>query len=131
MSLLTALYSGSSGIDASTDDLSVISNNISNENTIGFKMSRSDFEEQLWAIDPGAPTERLRVVSLSYGYFSMASFLFRPDRQEFVRWLMDQYTETLARYPNARTIDFFFGLLCFAFRPRTHSGSCGHSRRLS
>jgi hypothetical protein len=37
----------------------------------------------------------------------MASFLFRPDRQKFVRWFMDQYTETLARYPNAKTIDFF------------------------
>ena len=47
MSLLTALYSGSSGIEANSEDLSVIGNNISNANTIGFKMSRSDFEEQL------------------------------------------------------------------------------------
>ena len=67
----------------------------------------ADFEEQLRAIDPGTPTERLKVVPMHYGHFSMASFLFRPDRQKFVRCLMDQYTETLARYPNAKTIDFF------------------------
>lgn len=52
------------------------------------------------------PTDGLAIVSPRYGYFGMGQFLFRPDRQKFVRWFMDQYTETLARYPKASTIDF-------------------------
>ena len=47
MSLLTALYTGRSGIEANSADLSVIGDNIANANTVGFKASRSDFEEQL------------------------------------------------------------------------------------
>jgi len=46
------------------------------------------------------------IVSVRYGFFSMAKFLFRPDRQKFVRWFMDQYTETIAKYANAATIVF-------------------------
>lgn len=38
----------------------------------------------------------------SYGYFPMLPFLFPWTRREKVEWLMDQYTEALARYPNAR-----------------------------
>ena len=53
-----------------------------------------------------APKGGLAVVSARYGYFSMGSFLFRPDRQKYVRWFMDQYTEVRARYPNATRIDF-------------------------
>ncbi|MGZ0079492.1 hypothetical protein [Methylomonas sp. YC3] len=37
----------------------------------------------------------------SYGYFPMLSFLFPWRRREKVEWLMDQYTEGLAQYPNA------------------------------
>jgi flagellar hook protein FlgE len=47
MSLLTSLYSGASGLDASSTDLSVIGDNIANANTIGFKASRAAFEEAL------------------------------------------------------------------------------------
>jgi pimeloyl-ACP methyl ester carboxylesterase len=54
----------------------------------------------------GRTGRNLVVVSIRYGYFSMASFLFRPDRQKYVRWFMDEYTETLARYPRAQRIDF-------------------------
>lgn len=38
----------------------------------------------------------------SYGYFPMLPFLFPWYRRQKVEWLMDQYTEALARYPNAR-----------------------------
>lgn len=38
----------------------------------------------------------------SYGYFPMLSFLFPWRRREKVEWLMDQYAEGLAQYPNAR-----------------------------
>lgn len=41
-----------------------------------------------------------------YGFFPMASFLLRPDRQQKVRWFMDQYTDALATYPDAHTFDF-------------------------
>jgi len=47
MSLFTALDSGTSGLQANSDDLSVIGDNIANASTIGFKQSRTDFEEQL------------------------------------------------------------------------------------
>jgi len=37
----------------------------------------------------------------SYGYFPMLPFLFPWYRRHKVEWLMDQYTEALARYPGA------------------------------
>ena len=37
----------------------------------------------------------------NYGYFPMLSFLHPGARQAKVEWLMDQYTEALAIYPNA------------------------------
>jgi pimeloyl-ACP methyl ester carboxylesterase len=64
------------------------------------------FESRLRASYRGSARSKLVVVSVRYGYFSMGSFLFRPDRQKYVRWFMDEYTETLARYPNAKQIDF-------------------------
>jgi flagellar hook protein FlgE len=44
MSLMNAMYSGVSGLDAESDALGVIGNNVSNTNTIGFKESRAIFE---------------------------------------------------------------------------------------
>lgn len=38
----------------------------------------------------------------SYGYFPILSFLFPWRRRDKVEWLMDQYAEGLAQYPNAR-----------------------------
>jgi pimeloyl-ACP methyl ester carboxylesterase len=37
----------------------------------------------------------------SYGYFAMLPFVFPSVRQRKVEWLMDQYAEARARYPNA------------------------------
>jgi hypothetical protein len=37
----------------------------------------------------------------SYGYFPMLPFLLPWYRREKVEWLMDQYAEAMARYPNA------------------------------
>jgi pimeloyl-ACP methyl ester carboxylesterase len=37
----------------------------------------------------------------SYGYFPMLPFIFPWYRRQKVEWLMDQYTEALARYPKA------------------------------
>src|SRR4051794_16484245 len=47
MSLVSTLYSGSSGLDTSSQDLSVISDNIANANTIGFKAGRAEFADTL------------------------------------------------------------------------------------
>jgi hypothetical protein len=49
---------------------------------------------------------RLAVEPPKYGWFPMAPFLLQPDRQRKVRWFMDQYTDAISRYPNAREIDF-------------------------
>ncbi|HEX5055638.1 MAG TPA: alpha/beta hydrolase [Gammaproteobacteria bacterium] len=48
----------------------------------------------------GNPAEWATETS-SYGYFPMLPFLFPWYRRQKVEWLMDQYTEALARYPNA------------------------------
>lgn len=37
----------------------------------------------------------------SYGYFPMLPFIFPWHRRRKVEWLMDQYAEAIARYPNA------------------------------
>jgi flagellar hook protein FlgE len=47
MSILTSLNSGTSGLEASSQELSVIGDNIANANTIGFKAGRAAFEDAL------------------------------------------------------------------------------------
>lgn len=49
---------------------------------------------------------KIAVASIRYGYFGMGPFVLQPGRQKYVKWLMDEYTETLARYPNAEHIHF-------------------------
>lgn len=48
---------------------------------------------------------KLATETSSYGYFPMLPFLLPHRRRAKVEWLMDQYTEDLALYPNA---DFSF-----------------------
>lgn len=47
MSLLTSLASGTTGLSSASTDLSVISDNIANASTIGFKQERAAFEDAL------------------------------------------------------------------------------------
>ena len=47
MSLLSALYTGVSGLQTFGDSLQVIGDNIANVNTVGFKSSRSEFADLL------------------------------------------------------------------------------------
>ncbi len=61
-----------------------------------------DAIEQLPAGKAGA----LAVVNKKYGYFPMGPFLLYWDRQRNVRRFMDEYTENIAQYPNARRFDF-------------------------
>ena len=47
MSLMTALSSGTTGLESSSLDLSVVGDNIANANTVGFKAGRAAFEDEL------------------------------------------------------------------------------------
>ncbi|MEO3428356.1 hypothetical protein AAFN88_05825 [Pelagibius sp. CAU 1746] len=60
-----------------------------------------EFKQELEAQDP-----TVRVVTSKYGYFPMFRFLLFDDREENVRWFVDQYIETLALYPNAERRSF-------------------------
>ena len=54
MSLLKAMYAGASGLGAHAQAISVVSDNISNMNTVGFKASRARFEDILGSTVAGA-----------------------------------------------------------------------------
>jgi flagellar hook protein FlgE len=54
MSLVSSLYTGQSGLEAATTDLSVIGDNIANSNTTGFKASRADFSNAMAQEMPSA-----------------------------------------------------------------------------
>lgn len=47
-----------------------------------------------------------RVVNHMYGFFPMAPFIVYADRQRNVRRFMDDYTESLARFPNVAALDY-------------------------
>lgn len=49
---------------------------------------------------------KIAIIAPRYGYFGMGPFLVSNDRQKYVRWFMDEYTETIARFPNAKRVDF-------------------------
>jgi flagellar basal-body rod protein FlgG len=54
--MMRALYSGASGMNAQTLNMDVISNNLANINTIGFKKSRPEFQDLIYQTlrEPGA-----------------------------------------------------------------------------
>jgi hypothetical protein len=45
---------------------------------------------------------KIKTETSTYGYFPMLSFLIPGARQQKVEWFMDRYTESKARYPNAK-----------------------------
>jgi len=47
MSLISSLYTGATGLEQNSTDLSVIGDNIANANTIGFKESRANFQDAM------------------------------------------------------------------------------------
>lgn len=66
----------------------------------GMRSSRDDWVHEI------APLLRQRlpdaeIVESSYGWISMLGFALPSVRRREIRWLQDQYTEYLARYPNA------------------------------
>jgi flagellar hook protein FlgE len=47
MSLISSMYTGATGLEANSTDLSVIGDNIANANTVGFKASRAAFADAM------------------------------------------------------------------------------------
>jgi flagellar basal-body rod protein FlgG len=58
--MIRALYSAATGMNAQETNIDVISNNLANVNTNGFKKSRADFQDLMYqyAVEPGAPTSQ-------------------------------------------------------------------------
>jgi flagellar basal-body rod protein FlgG len=58
--MLRALYSSATGMQAQETNIDVISNNIANVNTTGYKRSRAEFQDLIYqqVIEPGAPTSQ-------------------------------------------------------------------------
>jgi flagellar basal-body rod protein FlgG len=58
--MIRALYTAASGMNAQETNIDVISNNLANVNTVGFKKSRADFEDLMYQyiVEPGAPTSQ-------------------------------------------------------------------------
>ncbi len=48
------------------------------------------------------PDKKFATETSSYGYFPILSFLFTTRREKKVHWLMEEYIEALAYYPNAK-----------------------------
>jgi pimeloyl-ACP methyl ester carboxylesterase len=57
----------------------------------------AEIARQLEGMKPG-----LKAIPSSYGYFSMGKFLLDFEREKNVRWMMDEYTAAMARYPKAK-----------------------------
>jgi flagellar basal-body rod protein FlgG len=58
--MLRALYTSATGMQAQETNIDVISNNIANVNTTGYKRSRAEFQDLIYQIltEPGAPTSQ-------------------------------------------------------------------------
>lgn len=56
--MIRALYSAATGMQAQETTIDVISNNLANVNTTGYKKSRADFQDLMYQyiVEPGAPT---------------------------------------------------------------------------
>lgn len=62
--MISALWTAATGMLAQQTNVDVISNNLSNVNTAGFKRSRADFEDLLYSMikSPGTPVAGAQVV---------------------------------------------------------------------
>lgn len=56
--MIRALYSAATGMQAQETNIDVISNNLANVNTVGYKKSRADFQDLMYQylMEPGAQT---------------------------------------------------------------------------
>lgn len=58
--MIRALYTAATGMNAQEVNIDVISNNLANVNTVGYKKSRADFQDLVYQylVEPGAPTSQ-------------------------------------------------------------------------
>ena len=58
--MIRALYSAATGMNAQETNIDVISNNLANVNTTGFKKSRADFQDLIYQYvqEPGSPSSQ-------------------------------------------------------------------------
>jgi flagellar basal-body rod protein FlgG len=58
--MIRALYTAATGMNAQETNLDVISNNLANVNTVGFKKGRADFQDLMYqyVVEPGAQTSQ-------------------------------------------------------------------------
>ena len=68
---------------------------------------RDEFKRVTKTKRGGGSAPALAIESSRYGYFGMGPFLFQPNRLKYVKWLMEEYTDVRAKYPNAEHIHFF------------------------
>ena len=61
--MIRALYAAATGMKAQETNIDVISNNLANVNTTGFKKSRADFQDLMYqyVTEPGAPTSQTTI----------------------------------------------------------------------
>jgi flagellar basal-body rod protein FlgG len=61
--MIRALYTAATGMNAQETNIDVISNNLANVNTVGFKKGRADFQDLMYqyAVEPGAPTSQISI----------------------------------------------------------------------
>jgi flagellar basal-body rod protein FlgG len=67
MAVITALYASASGMRALDDKLNVTANNLANVNTIGFKRSRTNFEDLLYQVIEAPGLKNIDDRYLPYG----------------------------------------------------------------
>jgi flagellar basal-body rod protein FlgG len=58
--MIRALYTAATGMNAQETNIDVISNNLANVNTVGFKKGRADFQDLMYqyVVEPGAQTSQ-------------------------------------------------------------------------
>ncbi|WP_257165762.1 lysophospholipase [Bradyrhizobium sp. SRS-191] len=86
--------------DPAVTQLIFVMHGIRDESTWPAEVKRS-IEKQI-----GDRAATVKVIPPLYRRFAMLPFLLYWDRQENVRWFMDQYIQARAMYPNVDTMDF-------------------------
>jgi len=61
--MIRALYAAATGMKAQETNIDVISNNLANVNTTGFKKGRAEFQDLMYqyVVEPGAPTSQTTI----------------------------------------------------------------------
>ncbi|MGY3133484.1 pimeloyl-ACP methyl ester carboxylesterase [Bradyrhizobium sp. USDA 4501] len=86
--------------DTNIKQLIFVMHGIRDESTWPAEVKRS-IERQI-----GDRAATVKIIPPLYRRFAMLPFLLYWDRQEHVRWFMDQYTQAVAMYPNVEATDF-------------------------